>query len=50
MATTPVPMTSITAAAPVKPQALWRFALTGLAPLTLLGLFALGVALFQRLA
>jgi len=29
---------------------LWRFALVGLGPLTALGVFALLIALFQRLA
>jgi hypothetical protein len=33
-----------------KSQPLWRFALVGLGPLTALGVFALLVALFQRLA
>jgi hypothetical protein len=33
-----------------KTQPLWRFALVGLGPLTALGVFALLVALFQRLA
>ena len=33
-----------------KSQPLWRFALAGLGPLTALGVFALLVAFFQRLA
>ena len=33
-----------------KSQPLWRFALVGLGPLTALGVFALLVGLFQRLA
>ncbi len=49
MATTPVPTISTTTA-PLKSQPLWRFAMVGLGPLTALGLFGLGVALFQRLA
>jgi hypothetical protein len=35
---------------PPKSGPLWRFALVGLGPLTALGVFALLVALFQRLA
>ena len=35
---------------PPKSQPLWRFALVGLGPLGALGVFALLVALFQRLA
>ena len=34
---------------PPKSQPLWRFALVGLGPLSALGVFALLVALFQRL-
>ncbi len=37
-------------AAPPKTQPLWRFALIGLGPLGALTVFALLVALFQRLA
>jgi hypothetical protein len=37
-------------AEPPPSQPLWRFALVGLGPLTAMGVFALLVALFQRLA
>jgi hypothetical protein len=63
LAATPTLITStqLTAAEPLldghvgtmptpKSQPLWRFALVGLGPLTALGVFALLVALFQRLA
>jgi hypothetical protein len=36
--------------APARSALLWRFALVGLSPLTALFIFALAVALFQRLA
>jgi hypothetical protein len=49
MATTPVSLTSTTTAS-LKSQPLWRFALIGVGPLAGLGVFALVVAFFQRLA
>ena len=48
MATTTGHLTSTTTA-PLKTQPLWRLALVGLGPLSALGIFGLGVALFQRL-
>jgi hypothetical protein len=42
--------TSVASTPMPKSQPLWRFALVGLAPLTALGVFALLVAFFQRLA
>ena len=60
MAVTPLPLTSLQATTsqpvfameitPPKSGPLWRFALVGLGPLTALGVFALLVALLQRLA
>jgi hypothetical protein len=51
MATTHVAIrsTEATTAEPLHSQPLWRFALVGLGPLTAMGVFALLVALFQRL-
>jgi hypothetical protein len=62
MAATSVPITATEAASPElleptsvvsmsapKSQPLWRFALIGLGPLTAMGVFALLLALFQRL-
>lgn len=42
--------TSVASTPTPKSQPLWRFALVGLGPLTALGVFALLVAFFQRLA
>jgi hypothetical protein len=63
VAVTPLPLTSVQPTTsqprqaahaieitPPKSGPLWRFALVGLGPLTALGVFALLVALFQRLA
>jgi len=41
---------AVAALAAPKSQPLWRFALVGLGPLSAMGVFALLVALFQRLA
>lgn len=41
--------TSVASVSAPKSQPLWRFALIGLGPLTAMGVFALLVALFQRL-
>jgi hypothetical protein len=48
---TPEPLmaTSVASLSVPKSQPLWRFALVGLGPLTAMGVFALLVALFQRL-
>jgi hypothetical protein len=48
---TPEPLMAISVASMSVPksQPLWRFALVGLGPLTAMGVFALLVALFQRL-
>ena len=48
---TPEPLmaTSVASMSGPKSQPLWRFALVGLGPLTAMGVFALLVALFQRL-
>ena len=49
--TTQLVMPTSVASTPMpKSQPLWRFALVGLGPLTALGVFALLVAFFQRLA
>ena len=42
--------TSVASTRALTSQPLWRFALAGLGPLTALGVFALLVAFFQRLA
>ena len=49
--TTPEPLMATSVASPSVPQSqpLWRFALVGLGPLTAMGVFALLLALFQRL-
>ena len=49
--TTPEPLraTPVASLSVPKSQPLWRFALVGLGPLTAMGVFALLVALFQRL-
>ena len=49
--TTPEPLMAASAASMSVPksQPLWRFALVGLGPLTAMGVFALLVALLQRL-
>jgi hypothetical protein len=48
---TPEPLmaTAVASLSVPKSQPLWRFALVGLGPLTAMGVFALLVALFQRL-
>ena len=48
---TPEPLvaTSVASMSTPKTQPLWRFALVGLGPLTAMGVFALLVALLQRL-
>lgn len=48
--TEPVNAASATGLTVPTPQPLWRFVLIGLGPLTALGVFALVVALFQRLS
>jgi hypothetical protein len=55
MVTTPAPTKPVEMAAPIvgmpatKTQPLWRFAMVGLGPLTVLGVFALASGVFQRL-
>ena len=45
----PLAPTSVVSMSALKSQPLWRFALIGLGPLGAMGVFALLLALFQRL-
>jgi hypothetical protein len=50
VSTAPLATADIGPSTPPKAQPLWRFALVGLGPLTVLAVFALVYALFQRIA